>query len=100
MAEAEKPLLPLGQPLHEIVHSDVRGRAAQNLQGHSSSSAWGSFLNESPKFALEQVESPKVKESRVERVQLVTLRGKRPAVRTGADGLKDMLLHTDTTSGF
>ena len=78
MAKAENSLLPLGQPLHEIVHSDVGGRAAQNLRGHSSSSAWSSFLNESPKFTLEQAESPRVKESGVKHVQLVTLRCKHP----------------------
>ena len=54
----------------------------------------------SPKFTLQQVGSPKVKERRVERVQLVTLRGKHPAVRTGADDLTDTPPHTDTTSGF
>jgi hypothetical protein len=29
--EAQNPLLPLGQALHQIVHGNVRGSAAQNL---------------------------------------------------------------------
>ena len=54
----------------------------------------------SPEFTSQQARSPKVKERSVERVQLVTLRGKRPAVRAGADGLMDTPPHTDMTSGF